>query len=226
MKIKDKRAIQHILRQDNLASILAFLNAMPAVQTVNPLFSGICHTDRAIRWHAIAAMGPSLARLAEDDMEGARVVMRRFMWSLNDESGGIGWGVPEAMAEAMVHHERLAEEYTHILVAYMREDGFYLEYPPLQRGLMWALGRLAGKRRTLLLEKDADRYLSPYLLEKDDAVRGLAADALATLSSEKGCRLLLASKNIPQSVAVYSPEQDRHLDIDLHAYIDRHCRES
>lgn len=25
-------------------------------------------------------------------MDSARIVMRRLMWSLNDESGGIGWG--------------------------------------------------------------------------------------------------------------------------------------
>ena len=226
MKIKDKRAIQKILRRDDLPSIFAFLSSLPAVQTINPLFSGICHTDRAIRWHAIAAMGPCLARLANEEMEGARIVMRRFMWSLNDESGGIGWGAPEAMAEAMVHHARLAEEYAHILVAYMREDGYYLEYPPLQRGLMWALARLAGKRRRLLLERDAERYLSPYLRETDDEVRGLAAYALATLASRKACDLLAAAENLPRSVTVYSPEQDRHLEVDLGPYIESHCGQS
>jgi hypothetical protein len=95
-------------------------------------------------------MGVTVARLANQDMEAARIVMRRFMWSLNDESGGIGWGAPEAMAECLASHAGLAGEYTKILVSFMREDGFYLELPSLQRGLMWGIGRLAQVRPQLL----------------------------------------------------------------------------
>ncbi|MDA8165409.1 MAG: HEAT repeat domain-containing protein, partial [Desulfobacteraceae bacterium] len=134
-----------------------------------------------VKWNAVAAMGPTVAALADEDMEAARVVMRRFMWSLNDESGGIGWGVPEAMAEVLAAHARLAAEYAHILVAFMREDGFFLEYEPLQRGLMWGLGRLAQVRPDLLRQKDAPRYLLPYLDSPDPQVRGLAARALGLL---------------------------------------------
>ena len=42
-----------------------------------------------------------VSRLADSDMEAARVIMRRLMWNLNDESGGIGWGSPEAMGEIL-----------------------------------------------------------------------------------------------------------------------------
>jgi len=223
MKIAEKRAILKLLKQKDLPTIQDFLAGIPAVKTINPLFSGICHSDELIRWHAIAAMGTSLARLADQDMEGARVIMRRFMWSLNDESGGIGWGAPEAMAEAMVQHSRLAEEYCHILVAFMREEGFYLEHPPLQRGLMWAIARLAGHRRELLLAKDADSYLLPYLLEKDEEVKTLAVYALATLSSGKACRQLHTIRDLPHSVTVYSPENDKRVSIDLEALIKERC---
>ncbi len=223
LRIKDKRAVQKILQHEDLAAILRDLADMPAAAVINPLFSGICNANQIIRWHAITAMGVTLARLADQDMESTRIVMRRFMWSLNDESGGIGWGAPEAMAEAMLRHERLAEEYCHILVAFMREEGFYLEYPPLQYGLLWGLGRLAGARAELLLEKKADRYLGPYLREQDETVRGLAAYALATLGSEGACRLLRDLTTLPTTITVYSPEQDRHLDLDLPSYIAEHC---
>jgi len=36
------------------------------------------------------------------------------MWSLNDESGGIGWGAPEAMGAIMARHTGLADEYANI----------------------------------------------------------------------------------------------------------------
>lgn len=129
----------------------------------------------------MSALGAVTAALAETDPEAARTVIRRLMWSLNDESGGIGWGAPEALAEIMAVHRGCAEEFGHILVAYMRPDGSYLELSALQRGLMWGLGRLAGTRPDLLRRWDAPVYLQPYLDSADPEVRGLAARALGLL---------------------------------------------
>lgn len=180
-----KQTVLNLLASHPLADIHAALRQYDEQQLLNPLFSGICRSDEITKWHAVAAMGPVLARLADRDMEAARVVMRRFMWSLNDESGGIGWGAPEAMAEALACHPGLAEEYAHILVSFMREDGFYIEYELLQRGLMWAVGRLAEARPELLRAKDAVRYLLPYLETADATVRGLAARALGFLAARQ-----------------------------------------
>ena len=168
-----------------LPELLADLATMPRSQVLKALFAALCHHDQHLRGRAVAAMGRVVAELADQDLEAARVVMRRFMWSLNDESGGIGWGVPEAMAECLVHHEQLAAEYTHILVSFMREDGFFLEYPPLQQGLMWGLERLAAVRPRLLCDKKALLYLPPYLASPDPLVREQAARALARLNTAK-----------------------------------------
>jgi hypothetical protein len=126
--------------------------------------------------------------LAEVEMEEARVVMRRFLWSLNDESGGIGWGVPESMAEAMCHHSGLAEEYIHMLISYMREDGTeicqdgnFIEHPLLQRGLLWGVARLSEYRPRLLIDKGAGADIPPYLKAEDGETRGLAALAAGNL---------------------------------------------
>jgi len=134
-------------------------------------------------------MGRVVATLADQEMETARVILRRFMWMLNDESGGIGWGVPEAMGEVLACHGRLAEEYTHVLVSFMREDGFYLELEALQRGLLWGVAREAGVFSQLLRDKEAARYLLPYLHSGDPVVLGLACLALGRL----GDRLITSS---------------------------------
>lgn len=176
-----KQKILVLLQTGSLAEIHAGLRGYDEQQLLNSLFSGICRSEEVLRWHAVAAMGPVVGRLADREMEAARVVMRRFMWSLNDESGGIGWGAPEAMAEILACHQGLAEEYAHVLVSFMREDGFFLEYEPLQRGLMWGLARLAAARPDLLRAKGAVRYLLPYLESEDDTVRGLAARTLGLL---------------------------------------------
>ena len=121
-------------------------------------------------------------------MEAARIVMRRFLWSLNDESGGIGWGAPEAMAECMCRDVRLADEYAHMLVSYMREDGEelcqdgnFIEHPLLQRGVVWGVARLAGCRREVLQRLGAGQDLGRYLGADDPVLRGLAALAVGRL---------------------------------------------
>ena len=198
-----KQKIFALLSSSDLHGAIAQIRALPKGPTLKALFSGLCANDETLRWHAISAMGQVVADIADREMEEARIIMRRFMWGLNDESGGIGWGVPEAMAECLVHHEDLAQEYAHILVSFMREDGFYLEYEPLQRGLMWGVGRLAQVRPELLLEKKAVQYLLPYLQSKDASVRGLAAWALGNLKAEKAKGQLTALTASTSPVRLY-----------------------
>jgi len=181
MGIQEKRRIGKLLESSDIEAVIDELRQLPPSRVINPLIGALCSNNETVRWHAIAALGPIIAALADKDMEVARVVMRRFMWSLNDESGGIGWGAPEALGEIMACHDGLAEEYGHMLVAYMREDGFFLELEMLQRGLMWGLGRLAQFEPSLLRERNAATYLLPYLESTDAVVRGLAAWTLGLL---------------------------------------------
>jgi hypothetical protein len=143
-----------------------------------------------VKWLAVTALGQIVAAVADEEMEAGRVVMRRFMWMLNDESGGIGWGAPEAMGEIMACHAGLAAEYAHMLVANMREEGNFLELPMLQRGLLWGIGRLAAVRPGLMQDKNAGLYLLPYLDSPDQEVRGLAVWALNKLGGAGSERLM------------------------------------
>jgi HEAT repeat protein len=196
-----KKKILALLDQAELETVLAALAEFPPEKLLNPLFSGLCSASEKTRWNAVSAMGATVARLADQDMEAARIVMRRFMWNLNDESGGIGWGTPEAMAECLACHAGLAGEYTKILVSFMREEGFYLELPALQRGLIWGVGRLARTRPELLRTWHADLHLLPYLDSEDPVVRALAARALGLLGSRDAgpgiARLLTETASFP-----------------------------
>ncbi|MDI6789802.1 MAG: HEAT repeat domain-containing protein [Thermodesulfobacteriota bacterium] len=183
-----KRQVLELLTSTDLNPALDELCRLPARQVINPLFSFLSGADPAVRWRAVTAMGMVVARLAAKDMEGARVIMRRLMWSLNDESGGIGWGAPEAMAEIMARHDGLAGEYAHILVSYVRPEGNFLEHELLQRGAVWALGRLAQVRPDLI--QDCIPNLLPYLKSEDDTVRGLAAWTMGLLRAETARSLL------------------------------------
>jgi len=178
-----KRQVIDLLKADDFAEVLETFRSFTARRVINPLFSCLCSTEPEIKWRAITALGAVVANLAQDDMESARVVMRRMIWNLNDESGGIGWGVPETMGEVMARHQGLAREYVNILVSYICEDGNFLEHEPLQQGVLWGLGRLAQTRPELL--QDAVPHLHPFLLSRDATLRGLAAWTIGLLDAGK-----------------------------------------
>lgn len=188
--ISFKRRIRGLLKHKDIDQVIAKLRSYPSRKIVSPLIASLFSSDETVKWHAVTGLGLVVADIADTDFESARIIMRRFMWSLNDESGGIGWGAPEAMAEIMACHEGLAQEYGHILVSYMREDGNMLEHVPLQRGLMWGIGRLAGERRELMLANRADHYLPPYLNSEDALVKGFAAFALGMLRAKAAQEML------------------------------------
>lgn len=199
-----KKELQHLLAAHDLAGVLGLLKRFPPRQLLNPLIGSLCNHDEMAKWLAVSALGRVVAALADQELEAGRVVMRRFMWMLNDESGGIGWGVPEAMAEVMACHAGLADEFHQVLVAQMREDGNFLELEMLQRGLLWGIGRLAGVRPELLLKREAPRYLHPYLASEDSEVRGRAAWALGRLEAGAAQNSLVGLTADPGQASIYA----------------------
>jgi hypothetical protein len=196
-----KKKIRKLLLQKNLESGLAEIGRMPARKAINPLFSFLCSLDELLKWRAVTAMGEIVDRLADADMESARVIMRRYMWQLNDESGGIGWGCPEAMGEIMARNEILAGEFWCILISYIRPDGNFLEHEGLQRGALWGVGRLAHERPQLL--KTSVDYLHPYMHSNDPYLRGLAAWAAGALRNKKTETILNQLRNDRAKLSIF-----------------------
>ena len=203
-----KIAIRRLLAADDFPSALAAFDQMAERQAVNPLLSFFYDTDPRIRWHAITAFGRVLARLAHRDMESARVVMRRLMWNLNDESGGIGWGSPEAMGESMARHSGLARQYAHMLISYINPRGNFLEHTALQCGVLWGLGRLAVTRPENA--GAAIPFLHPFLESQEPLHRGLAAWSLGTLRDASATPFLKALATDTGSVVIYRDLQLQH----------------
>jgi HEAT repeat protein len=197
-----KKKVLKLLSDDDFEKSLENICHFPAKRVVNPLFSFFYNTDELIRWRAITAMGAVVSRLADQDLESAQVIMRRLMWNLNDESGGIGWGSPEAMGEIMARHSRLAEEFCCILISYIDENCNYIEHEILQRGVLWGLGRLAHARSELVIH--AGPFLLPYLQSEDPIHRGLAAWAAGAIDTELAKSLLqnLTSDNTTITVFI------------------------
>lgn len=178
-----KTRVREVLASPDWRDRLPELAALDAQQLTGPLFGLLLDRDEAVRWRAAEAFGLTAARLAEERLESARVLMRSCMWRLNEESGNLGWGIPESMALAMVHHPVLAREYAAIFCSYIyteeKLDGNYLDHALLRRGVYWGLARLAEARPEAV--ERARRFLVAALSEEDPGNRGLAAWCLGIL---------------------------------------------
>ena len=183
-----KTKLFDLLNRGDPDRALEEISRLPSRQVVNPLFSFLQSGNEKLKWGAVKAMGVVVSQLADRDLEAARVMMRRLMWNLNDESGGMGWGSPEAMGEILATHSGLAHEYAHILLSYAREDGNYLEHEGLQRGLLWGIGRLSETRPELV--RGAAVFLLPYLASQDGMIRGLTARIMGLLQAKEAQPML------------------------------------
>lgn len=170
-----KEHLRHILSKEDWDKEFGHLitRVVRPRKTISPLFAALYSTSPSIRWHAVSCFGIATAELARQGTEHVRVVLRRCTWSLNDESGGIGWGAPEAMAEILARNPGLAEEYASILVSFIleREQACnFLEYAPLREGAYWGIARLAQARPDLIrpwqehILDAADCETSPHIL--------------------------------------------------------------
>ncbi|MDR0465727.1 MAG: HEAT repeat domain-containing protein [Deltaproteobacteria bacterium] len=175
----NKTLLKEALDAPDWRERLERLTAEAPLSFVGPLMSrlpqGGAQTGRAA-----AALGACVAAIARERPEEARVIMRRFMWHMNEESGNLGWGVPQSMAETLARSALLAEEFSRVLLSYIRDTGRednFVEYAPLRRSCYWAAGRLLQARPEFAAS--ALPLLRAGLLDEDIPCRGMAAWAIA-----------------------------------------------
>jgi len=147
-----KEKIKNLLEEDNFDENLQKLHEFPPLKVVNALLSLLVTTDEELKNRVVKSFGEVVSKLAENDMESARIVMRRLMLSLNDESGGIGWNSPEAMGEIMARCNKLADEYHKILISYTLGGGNELDFEGLQKSVIEGLKRLSRVHPNLVKE--------------------------------------------------------------------------
>lgn len=156
--------------------------AEEALSLVGPLLAMLPRAE--LHWRAAHCLGKVITVLASQDREAARNFMRRLMWSLNEESGNLGWGIPETMGCIVAQSPVIAEEYERITISYIIDTGKssnYIDHGPLRKSSYWAIGHMAKTRKEALWQA------LPWLLagfEKDDHMpcRGMAAWGMAQLA--------------------------------------------
>ncbi|MFH2009906.1 MAG: DVU0298 family protein [bacterium] len=168
-----KETLRALLRERDHDALLRW--AQQDRQAVRTVFSALFEPDPLLRWRAIEALGLLADRQSGRDPETVREWLRRLLWNMNDESGGLMWHGPEAIAAILVNVSALIPEFVMLLFSYHVQE-------PFEAGTYTALARIAD------LEP---KRVAPFwpLLEKgledaDPRIRAYAA-RIAELTGER-----------------------------------------
>ncbi len=198
-----KKRLRSLLANSEMEAAGALLGELGGRKAATLLLGLIADGDVVVKFQAVSALGLVVRELAASDLETGREVLRRLVWSLNEESGAVPWGAPEAMGEIMANDRRLAEEYLNLLISYIWIDGNYLEFEPLQAGVAWGVGRVAQAFPKLVLGRGAAGPLLDHLASPDGQVRGCCAWALGLFAGRQALPALEALTGDQTACAVF-----------------------
>ena len=133
------RALRELLEEGDLERIAQM--AVRRKRVLGSLISLTFDPQPRIVWRAVEAMGAAAERIAEEDPQVVRDHLRRLYWLISEESGGVCWRAPEAMAEIVRRRPQQFADYVPIVVCLIdnmaKED---LDH--FHPGVLWAIGRL------------------------------------------------------------------------------------
>ena len=119
--------------------------------------------DELVAWRAVEEMGRAARELS---LEAVRELLRRTLWSMNDESGGLLWKGPEVIGAVLANVPALCGEFGPILAGFLEEE-------PFRAGTRWALWRISAVAPEVVQAAGLEAAPDP-----DPVVAGLAALAL------------------------------------------------
>jgi hypothetical protein len=168
-----KERVRSLVENRDLAGLVSW--AGESRDPLGGLFSLTYDKNDLTRWRAIEAIGIAGAQLAKSDVEKVRNFIRKLLWLMNDESGGVGWHAPEAMGELLFRIPSLIEQYGKLLPQ-------FLTVPPFAIGAHFAIARIAPLNEELV--SDCAAILQKSLKSGEPAIRAYAHMALGEIPDQ------------------------------------------
>jgi hypothetical protein len=131
-----KKSILHALESNDLDAVASLVKDNKRALAILVRISYDKETLAA--WRAIKAVGLAAKALVKTDHEFLREAVRKLLWSLSDESGGIGWSAPELLGEIVsADPNRFSDIIPLIAQVYEVEEEVF------RPGVVYALARIA-----------------------------------------------------------------------------------
>jgi hypothetical protein len=172
---RQRDALRQLLAERDFGGLTVWAAETP--DALGRLIAFLFDKDPLIIWRAIEALGRTAGYVAERNPEKVRKTLRRLLWLMNDESGGICWYAPEAIAEIIVNVPSLKTEFGVILLSFLYEE-------PFERGVRWGIYRLVSEGLPDGELKDAIIARTAHLLaDLDHPDAGIRHSTLLALKS-------------------------------------------
>lgn len=158
-----KQSLQAALEANDLEAVQTLALANRTILSMLVRFA--YDKTSLIGWRAIKAIGIVSSFYVKNNYDFLRDTVRKLLWSLSDESGGIGWSAPEILGEIVSADPKKFSDIIPLIA-----EVYDIEEKVFRPGILYALGRIAGSDPTSVL---------PF---KDIAARGLSnSDPLARI---------------------------------------------
>ena len=198
-----KKTLTSSLEANNLSSVV--LLARQDRQVMGQLVRIAYDKESLAGWRAIEAVGMIARDRIGRDYAGLREMVRKLLWSLSDESGGIGWSAPEIIGEIVsADTDRFAD------VIPLLVELFSIEERVFRPGVLYALLRIAQSKPSAV--KPHVQLAINALDDEDPLVRVHALRLLkhleSDLSQEERESLSIARKTLLSDTAEVWVYQD------------------
>jgi hypothetical protein len=133
-RLKRRKELKDALRRGDFESVVA--RAVEDTTVRASVYSLLCDGDTAIRDRAAECLG---LIAANDEIDSVREIVRRLVWSMNDEAGSLIPHAPQAIGEILFNVPSLIDEYSEILASFSETE-------PFGEGVRKALRRISQAR--------------------------------------------------------------------------------
>lgn len=185
MGIKDK--VRDVLQRRSYHELIALNKKGKAV--FRYLVSLSFDKTDVITWRSIEAMGIFCKEVAQNDPEETMHMVRKLLWYLSEETGGVAWSAPEMLGEVVRNNPKLTAHIAPIVT--------HLDEPPFQRGVAWATGRIGELFPEMV--SDVIHETIENTKSDDPFIRGYTARALGLVKVKEA---LSALDNLLEDPAV------------------------
>ena len=191
MKLKEQ--VRYLIDKGLLSAVGKL--AMKDKNVIKWLISFSYDKEDQMTWRAIESMGYVARDLRASHINILRETVRRLLWSMSDESGGIGWSAPEMLGEIIRSDPDEFIDIIPILWSNREEASFKV-------GALWALARVACVRPDMVIFIAGD--LEELAVDPNPEVRGYTALLARATESEGKTEILKKLSADSGSLRFYS----------------------
>jgi hypothetical protein len=189
-QLETKKFIFHSLESNDLDAVVSFIQENR--KALSLLIRMAYDKETLVGWRAIKAVGRVAKALGKTHNEFLRITMRKLLWSLSDESGGIGWAAPELLGEIVSSDPEGFADIVPLIA-----EVYEIEEQTFRPGVVYALARVAEVSPELVA--NYQKVIIRSLMDKNPLIKIYALD-LVELVWTTACRKNLWSNEYQNKI--------------------------